>query len=110
MTFMLKQEKIGEVLFSILLGTMLYINYFILTNWILDIANPDKGWVEVDGIPRRVMDTSWILGVIIGPILAPLTIFLYRKNVKRNKIIEMGFTTLFVLITTVVYIVFEVFG
>ena len=106
-SFIIKQKMISTWLFYILIGTMLYINYFMLTNLIIDLLNPDRGWVEFEGERHRVMDMSWIWGVILGFLLSPLTIILYHKSKVRNRSIEIGITTLFLVITIVIYIVYE---
>ena len=106
-SFITKQNIITTWLFYILIGTMLYINYFMLTNLIIDLVNPDRGWVEFEGERHRVMDMSWIWGVILGFILSPLTIILYHREKVRNRSIEIGVTSLFLALTTVIYIVYE---
>jgi sterol desaturase/sphingolipid hydroxylase (fatty acid hydroxylase superfamily) len=104
LTFLIRQDKIATVLFYIIFGTMLYINFFLLTNEIIDILNPDRGWIEIDGERRRVMDVSWVLGVIVGLLLAPLTVLLYHKKIKRNRMVEIATTTIFLIVTTIIYL------
>ena len=106
-SFITKQKIITTWLFYILIGTMLYINYFMLTNFIIDLINSDRGWVEFEGERHRVMDTSWIWGVFLGFILTPLTIILYHRKKVRNRSIEITVTSLFLVITTAIYIVYE---
>ena len=53
LSFILKQNTISTILFFILLGVMLFIFYFALTNWILDLLNPDRGVVVIDGKTTR---------------------------------------------------------
>ncbi len=106
-SFITKQKIITTWLFYILIGTMLYINYFMLTNLIIDLINPDRGWVEFEGDRHRVMDRSWIWSVILGIILTPLTIILYHRKKVRNRSIEIALTSLFLVITTAIYIVYE---
>jgi glucan phosphoethanolaminetransferase (alkaline phosphatase superfamily) len=94
--------------FYILLGTMLYINIFILTNFIIDRISPGDGWV-VDNIGerRRVMQMNWIWGVLAGLVLSPLAIILYHKKIKRNRVLEISLTTIFIILTAIIYIKHE---
>jgi hypothetical protein len=105
--FFAKQNSIATILFYILFGTMLFINYFMLTNWSIGIINPDRGYVIVDGIKRRVMDMTWIWAVLVGFFLAPLSLFFYHKIKKRNRQLEISMTVLFLLVTAFIYIKYE---
>ncbi len=98
-----------SVPFYILLGSMLYINIFILTNLIVGTINPDDGWfVDNNGVRYRVMSMNWIWGVVAGIVLSPLTIILYHKKVKRNKILEISITIIFIVLTAIIYIKNEI--
>jgi hypothetical protein len=104
-----KQQLMASILFYILLGTMLYINIFISTNLIVNIINPDGGWiVDNNGERHRVMQMNWIWGVLAGLILAPLIIVLYHKKIKRNKVLEILLTTIFIILTAIIYIKYEI--
>lgn len=107
MSFAIKQKIISTVLFYMLIGTMLYINYFILANLVIDLINPNRSWVEFEGKRYPRMDRSWIWGVVLGFILSPLTIKLYHSKKVRYRLMEIGVTTFFLVITTVIYILFE---
>jgi hypothetical protein len=90
--------------FYILLGTMLYINIFILTNYTVNRISPDDGWfVDNDGERHRVMQMNWIWGVLTGLVLSPLTIVLYHKKIKRNKLLEISLTSIFIILTAIIY-------
>lgn len=104
-----KQPFKTSIPFYILLGTMLYINIFILTNQIVNIISPDDGWVvDTNGERHRVMQMNWIWGVLAGLVLSPLTIILYHKKIRRNKVLEISLTTIFIILTTIIYIKHEI--
>jgi hypothetical protein len=96
--------------FYILLGIMLYINIFILTNQIVNIIRPDDGWViDNDGERHRVMQMNWVWVALAGLVLSPLTIILYHKKIKRSKVLEISLTTIFIILTALIYIKHEIF-
>src|SRR5690554_4452737 len=98
-----KQPFKTSIPFYILLGTMLYINIFILTNFIVNTISPDDGWfVDNNGERHRVMQMNWIWGVLVGLVLSPLTIFIYHKIIKRNKVLEVSLTTVFIILTAII--------
>lgn len=104
LTYLTKQDRIATILFYILFGTMLYINFYLLSNILLDILNPNRDWIVIDGQRRKVMDASWIYGVIVGLILAPLMILLYHQKIKRNRIVETATTSIFLIVTAIIYL------
>ncbi len=89
---------------------MLFINIFILTNQIVNIINPDDGMVK-DNIGERnsVMQMNWVWSILAGLVLSPLIIVQYHKKIKRNKILEISLTTIFLILTAIVYIKHEMF-
>jgi hypothetical protein len=99
-----------SISFYILLGMMLFINIFILTNQIVNIINPDDGMVK-DNIGERnsVMQMNWVWSILAGLVLSPLIIVQYHKKIKRNKILEISLTTIFLILTAIVYIKHEMF-
>ena len=104
-SFFAKQPFTTSIPFNILLGIMLYINIFILTNIIVNTISPDDGWfVDKNGERHRVMQMNWIWGVLSGLILSPLTIVLYHKKIERNKALEVSLTTIFIILTAIIYI------
>ncbi len=105
-----KQPFQTSIPFYILLGIMLYINFFMLTNFIVDTISPDDGWVvDNNGERHRVMQMNWIWGVLAGLVLSPLTIFLYHKKKQRNKVLEISFTIIFIILTAIIYFKYEIF-
>lgn len=103
-----KQTFNTSVPFYILLGTMLYINIFILTNRIVTIISPNDVWgADTNGERHRVMPMNWVWGVLTGLVLSPLAIMLYHKKVKRNKRLEISLTTIFIVLTAIIYIKHE---
>jgi hypothetical protein len=104
-----KQTFKTSIPFYLLLGTMLYINIFILTNQIVNIISPDHGYVVDSNWERhRVMQMNWIWAVLTGLVLSPLTIILYHKKIQRNKALEISFTTAFIISTAIIYIKHEI--
>jgi len=107
-TLLAKQTFITSIPFYILLGVMLYVNIFILTSLTVNIISPDNDWVvDTNGERHKVMQMNWIWGVLTGLSLSLLTILLYHKKVKRNKILEISLTTIFIILTAIVYIKHE---
>jgi len=99
-----------SVPFYILLGTMIYINVFILTNLFVNIISPDDGWVvDSTGQKHRVMQMNWIWGVLSGIVFASISILIYHKLIKRNRILEISLTTIFVIVTIVIFVKKELF-
>jgi len=105
-----KQPFKTSIPFFILLGSMLYINIFILTTLIVNTFSPDDGWfIDGNGERHRVMQMNWIWGVLFGLIFSPLTIILYHKKIHRNKVLEIILTTIFIVVTAIIYIKYEIF-
>ncbi len=106
-SFVFRKKLIATILFSIILGIMLYVNLFLLTNFIVDTVNPDKEWGDLDEVRHRGMDMNWIWGVQAGIILSPLILFFYHISKLRSRMIETVVTALFVITTMVIYIIYE---
>lgn len=71
---------------------------------ITNMINPTDGWVvDSSGARQRVMQLNWVWGVFAGLILSPLIVILYHKKVQRNKMLEIAFVGVFVLVTAVFY-------
>ena len=83
---------------------MLYINFSLLVNLIIELFNPNSGWEQSDGESRRVMETNWIWGEIAAFILSPLALLAYHKTKMGHSVIEIGVTVLLVVVTLVVYL------
>ncbi|HEY8917807.1 MAG TPA: hypothetical protein VIM87_15290 [Chitinophaga sp.] len=90
-SFFTKYKTISTILLYMLLATLLYMTYFSLTY--LVITGSD--------------DWLGIYGIMTGLILSPLTILLYHKMKRRNKKMEVAVTAIFVFVTTLVYINYE---
>ena len=105
-----KQPSKISIPFYILLGLMFYINIFIMTNLIVNKINPDDGWFDdSNGERHRVMQMNWVWGVLLGFIFSPLTIVLYHKKIHRNKVLEILLTTIFIVVTAIIYIKHKIF-
>jgi len=100
-----RQPLKTSIPFYILLGTMLFINIYILTNQIVNAISPDDGWlVNTNGERLGIMRMNWIWGVLAGLVLTPLTIVLYHKKIRRNKVLEISLTSIFIILTAIIYI------
>jgi hypothetical protein len=96
--------------FYMLLGLMIYFNILIFTGPIVNILNPDDGWVvDKSGERHRIMQMNWAWGALIGLIISPLTILFYHKFIRRNKYLEILFTATFVVVTGITYIKYQLF-
>ncbi len=98
-----KQEKVSTILFSFLIGVLLCVVIFIGIEFFVHKLNPNAGWVEVDGKKRRVMDMNWVWGILGGIIISPIITIKYYKSVNKNKILELIFLILFIIVTTIIY-------
>ena len=97
------------VLFYLFIGAMVFTNVFMLTTHLANVINPDIGWiVDSNGVRQRVMNMTWIWGVLSGLILAPLAILAYHKFIKRQPILEISTVVLFLVLTTMVYVQHEI--
>jgi positive regulator of sigma E activity len=97
-------------MFIALLGLAIFLVGSILTNLVLEIIIPHRGWAVDENGKRlgRVMDFSVFLGIPVGIILAWLTLRLYRRKIKQNTIVETACAILYTLATTVIYIIYEI--
>lgn len=86
-------RTLSTILFYILLGLLLYIDYFFLILLIIGIFEPNRGVVT----EHPVMDLTWIWGIPVGIVLTSLSIWIYHKINKRNKAIEIGVTSIFLI-------------
>lgn len=94
----------STILFYILLGVLLYVNYYLLTVWILDTIDPEPKWIEVDGERHHVIKTGEIFFALVAPFFFSMfTVVLYHKKMRRNHTLEVAMTALFLLVTAVVY-------
>jgi len=89
--------------FYILLGIMLYVNIFMVTNFIADLLNPNDGWMEHQGEKRRVMGMNWVWGIFTGFILSWMMVLFYHKKIQKNKVLEIVFVAVFILTTFIIY-------
>ena len=71
----------------------------------MNIINPEDGWItDSNGEKQRVMQMNWIWGVFLGLLLSPILVTLYQRRIKRNTSLEIAFTTVFILVTAIIYI------
>ena len=104
----IKQPNNTSILLYILLAMLIYINTFIVTNFIVNIINPDDGWFVDNTGRHRVMSLNWIWGVVAGIIISPLMVIIYHKFVKRNRLLEILLTIFFIITTIIIYIIYEI--
>lgn len=97
-SFFTKAKAISTVLFYLFLGTLLFINYTILTIIIISKINP------INSRPDILYGFWSFLSALL---LTPVTIIIYHQLQMRNRIIEIAGTALFILITTITYIKYE---
>lgn len=103
-SFYAKPPFRSSVPFYILLGAMLYTSIFLLVHLITNSIAPDTAWIiDAHGERRRVMGMNWIWGVLAGLILSPLMLILYHRKVRRNRILEISLTVVFILSTGIIY-------
>jgi hypothetical protein len=102
----IKQNVLSRTLFYIILGLIFYINYFELINWIMGFIDPNRGWALDNNEVRlgKVMDMTWIWGLLLGLILSPLTVLLYHKVIHKNRTVEILVTIAFTGIIAIAYI------
>lgn len=93
------------ILFYVLLATLLSIDIFILSNYIVSITNPDDGWIVIHGERYKVMSRNWKWGIHTGIALSLLMMVFYHKFVKRNRYLEISFITIFIIILSINFII-----
>jgi len=104
-SFFAKQPFKTSVPFYILLGTMICINVFIVTNLLLNIISPDNTRVvDKAAENHQFMNMNWIWGYFSGFLLSPLIVLLYHKRAKRNRFLEISLTAVFIVITLIIYL------
>ena len=97
------------VFFYLFLGAMVFLNVFMLTTHLANVLNPESGWIiDSNGVRQRVMNMTWIWGVLSGLILTPLAILAYHRFVQRKPILEISLTVVFLVVTTIVYVQHEI--
>jgi len=101
--YLLRQESNSTMFFYFLLGTMFFINYFMLTDLFVNWLYPAKG-IELNGKIYRTMNMNWVWGLIIGFVLAIGTLVLYYKINRRSRTLEIGTTILFLTTTLIIYL------
>lgn len=105
-SFFIKLFKLALPLFMVLLSTLLFINFMLITEGVAGMLYPDKGWIEIDGEKHPVMDMSWVAGVLVSTLLTPLVVWLYHYKSNRNVMLEMMCTLVFVCIILAVLLIF----
>lgn len=103
-----KQKFIASILFYILAGTMIFITCFLLTDWLIGIINPDRGWAVSGAERHRTMDMSWIWSMLISLVFTPLTLHFYHKKKNNNRAMEIAVTVVFIIITAIIYVKREI--
>lgn len=101
-SFFSKNQALPTSLFYTLVLIMLYSNFFMLAAWLVDSIYPERGWVEVDGKKRKVMDMSWVWCVLCGLFFSPISLFVYHKVKMRNRAVEIIVTTIFVVLMAMI--------
>lgn len=90
--------------FYILLGMMVCLVIYIITNSIVNLINPDDGWITLGKEKKKVMSVNWIWGILFGVILSPIVVLYYHKRVNRIFLLEISLTGIFVFITSIILI------
>lgn len=76
----------------------------------MNIIDPEDGWItDSNGEKQRVMQMNGIWGVFLGLLLSPILVTLYQRRIKRNTSLEIAFTTVFIIVTAVIYMKEEIF-
>ncbi|SEL31370.1 hypothetical protein SAMN04488505_10213 [Chitinophaga rupis] len=95
-SFFTKYETVSTTLLYLLLGALLFMDYCFFTIWI-------------DGIISIHPDWTGIYGMLTGLILSPLTILFYHKIKRRNRKMEVAVITIFMFVTAIIYVKYELF-
>lgn len=96
-----KVKVIPSLLFTLLIGGMLYLLFFSLCMFVIDLIAPDRavGYLE-DGRKVVYMDFTFVYAIIAGLILSLISVSRYARN--RNKIGLKAYEKYFALTTLVV--------
>ena len=107
-SLIIKRSFISSIPFYIVLGVMFYINIFLLASAAVDFIHPHQDWTtQNDGSIDRSPNLNWLGAIIVSFFLSPLSIVFYHKKIQRNKGLEIAFITLFIIVTLIIYIKFE---
>lgn len=91
--------------FYILLGIMLYVNIFMLTNYVVNKLQADNAWItDNNGQKHRIMQWQWLWGALSGIIISPLLVLFYHTKIKSNKIIERAYIIMFISASILIYV------
>lgn len=105
--FIIGQGNISTIVFYIFIGLRLFINFCMLTYWIIHIINPNGGIsISENGETHLNMDlaTPFFSG-LAALLFTPLVIYLYHKKIKRNRKIEMTAIVVFIVSTICICII-----
>jgi hypothetical protein len=97
-------KPVSTVLFYLLLGLLLYVNYYLLIVWTLNTIDTEPKWIELDDERHPVIKTGQIFFALVAPFfLAVMTVVLYHKKIRRKHALEVATAALFLLVTAVLY-------
>lgn len=109
--FSYSEFKYGfKLMFYLLLGCLLLFGYFNVSERIIDFFNPC--WdirVLPDGRIIKRRNSPLFEAAIITLILTPVSIFFYRKVRSRVSTLEAPAVVIFLIVTTVIFFINEVF-
>jgi hypothetical protein len=94
-SYVLKLKSVTNLLFGLLLSLLLYVTFFSLYIWFL----------QVTGRTAQLMD---IEAMIFSIVLTVLTTILYFWKFKRDLRIEKACSTGFLILTVVVFLIYEI--
>jgi hypothetical protein len=102
-SLLLNKKTISTILFYLLIGLILLVTYLMLINLIIPMRDPNIiGAIAGKHDDKIYMDWRW--GILFGFLLTFLTILLYHKSRQKNRVIEIAFAVLFIVIAFIRYI------
>lgn len=100
LTLLIWKSIVSTMLFYIILGVILYMNFFFLSLLIIDLFTPRHNYIEGE---HGGMSMAWMWGVVAGFTLSPISLVLYHQLEKRNRKFEIAFVLVYIIVSAVVY-------
>jgi hypothetical protein len=101
-----KVKSLQHFLLNLLIFIGSYTALFMISTAVLDIFQPDRALVVVDGKSYPVMDWSWVNSMIIGVVGSVIVTLLYHYKLKKVwEEVELYYALGFGVLTTIFLIV-----
>ena len=103
------REIIFSIMFVILLWIIAVAAFYNCSVEIIQYFNPPKPFDFPGSDEAYPMTYNWVWALGIGIIIPPVLLLIYNNSGARNRMIEFGFTLIFLLMAGTIFLVNEVF-